>query len=452
MEKNAHMTISHPDVAACSGVRQARGSVRICTKSEQSELSVLCQIYAHPNISRIALAKHTGLSPASIGGIVNRLLAKGLVVESGQTSSGQGRRPTSLVVRRDAAHLVGVDIGSHMLRIVVTDLLGQCIYKTETESRLSEGRQRVLQRAFNAIHKAVRDSAVPKSHIKGIGVAHSGVIDSENGVVLSYPRPGQMAEWKNVPLRDIFQEQFRLPATIEDSTRTMAVAEKQFGLGVDLNEFIYINVGIGIGAAIFIDGKLYRGPGGLAGEFGHMTVNENGPLCSCGNYGCLETVASSAAIVQAVRGALEQGVDSKIHELAKGELDQITIEMIAQAVRENDSLAFRVLDEAVSHIGVALADVANLLNPRVVIFGGPLFQHATKFMLEALRRVIKQRALEKSSNEMQLKVSSLGSEAAALGAVRLVSQKIVESLFLEKLERPLNQGRFRELRLVANAS
>jgi glucokinase len=131
-------------------------------------------------------------------------------------------------------------------------------------------------------------------------------------------------------------------------------------------------------------------------------------------------------------------VDSKIHDLAKEGLERITIEMIVQAVRENDSLAFRVLDEAVSHIGVALADVANLLNPRVVIFGGPLFQQAQEFLLGPLRRMIKQRALEKAANEMELKVSSLGSEAAARGAAYLVSQRILESLYLEKLERPMD--------------
>lgn len=131
-------------------------------------------------------------------------------------------------------------------------------------------------------------------------------------------------------------------------------------------------------------------------------------------------------------------MDSKIHDLAKEGLERITIEMIVQAVRENDSFAFRVLDEGVSHIGVALADVANLLNPRVVIFGGPLFQQAQEFLLGPLHRMIKQRALEKAANEMELKVSSLGSEAAARGAAYLVSQRILESLFLEKLERPMD--------------
>jgi len=420
------------------GSSQATQAPQTYCKSDLNELNVLYQICARPTISRIELSKHTGLSPACIGGIVNRLLRKRLIVESGPTFAAQGRKPVALLVRSDAAYLVGVDIGSYMLRVIVTDFLGRNIYKTETASRLSEGRQRVLARTFHTVQKAIRDSGVPKSHVKGIGVAHSGVVDSVNGLILSYPRPGQMAQWKNVPLRDIFEEQFGLPATLEDSTRTMAVAERHFGLGINLSDFVFVSVGIGIGAAIFIDGKLYRGPGGLAGEFGHMTVKENGPRCSCGNYGCLEAVASCAAIIQTVRHALQQGVDSKIHDLAKEGLERITIEMIVQAVRENDSLAFRVLDEAVSHIGVALADVANLLNPRVVIFGGPLFQQAQEFLLGPLRRMIKQRALEKAANEMELKVSSLGSEAAARGAAYLVSQRILESLYLEKLERPMD--------------
>lgn len=432
MEQNTPVTISNTKTTARKHLREA-DSVQKYRRSDQNELKVLSYIFERPNTSRIELAKCTGLSPACIGGIVNRLLKKRLIIESGRTSSPQGRKPISLAVRSDIAYLLGVDIGSRMLRVVIMDLLGRCIYKAEAGSNLSEGRQRVLHTAFNAIRKAVRNSAIPKSLIKGIGVAHSGVVDSENGLVLSFPRPGRMAEWRNIPLRDIFEEEFSLPVTIEDSSRTMAIAEKHFGLGADLSDFLYITVGGGIGAAIFIERKLYRGPGGLAGEFGHITVSENGPLCSCGNRGCLEAVASCTAIIQAVKRAFEHGVDSQIHKMAKGRLDHITIDMIVNAARGNDSLAFRVLDEAVSHIGVALADVANLLNPCVVIFGGPLFRHSSDLLLGPLRRVVKQCALEKAANGMEFKVSSLGSEAAALGAAQLVSQRVLQSLFLEKL-------------------
>ncbi|MGH9351780.1 MAG: ROK family protein, partial [Terriglobia bacterium] len=178
---------------------------------------------------------------------------------------------------------------------------------------------------------------------------------------------------------------------------------------------------------------LYRGPGGGAGEFGHMTVDEKGPLCSCGNTGCLETLASCAAIIQAVRAAIQQGVNSRVSELAQGDLERISIEIVIQAAEENDTLAFRVLHEAVSHIGVALADVVNLLNPSVVVFGGPLFRESRQLLLEPLKRAIRQCAFEKSANELELKVSTLGSEAGALGGVRLISEKVVERLYQEKV-------------------
>src|SRR6185437_6632339 len=223
-----------------------------------------------------------------------------------------------------------------------------------------------------------------------------------------------MAEWKNVPLRRLFQEEFKIPCLLEDTVRTAATAEKYFGLGKDLNDFLYIDVGMGIGAGIFIDGKLYRGAGGSAGEFGHITVDENGPLCSCGNNGCLETVASCAAIIQGVRTAMEQGIDSKIRDLSGGDMDKVSIEIIAQAAAENDSLAFRVLQKAASYIAIGLADLVNLLNPRVMIFGGALFRAVPQLLEDPLRRIIKQRSLEKSANEVQLKISPLSGEAGAL--------------------------------------
>jgi N-acetylglucosamine repressor len=399
------------------------------SKSFKNEWNVLQLIHAKRDISRTELVRQTGLSAASITAIVQSLIDKALVVESGHNSSALGRKPVSLRLRDDAGFLVGVDLGSFYTRVVVTDIRGALVYKQESETGMSDGRDLVLSRTLKAIHKAIDDSKTPKHAFKGIGIGHSGVIDVSKGVVLSFPRPGQMTEWKNVPLRDILEREFGVPCLLEDSVRAIATAEKHFGLGTGLSDFIYVDVGMGIGAAIFIDGKLYRGPGGSAGEFGHMTVDEHGPLCCCGNYGCLETLASCGAIIQSVKGAIEKGVDSKVRELAQGDLNRISIEIIGQAALQNDSLSFRVLHEAVSHIAVALADVVNLLNPRVLIFGGALFRSAPELFLEPLKRTIKQRALEKSANEVHLQISTLGSEAGALGAGRLISEIVVERLY-----------------------
>jgi N-acetylglucosamine repressor len=398
-------------------------------KLEQKELVILHLIHSGVNSSRLELARQTGLSPASITTIIQRLMLKELVVESEPVRSQLGRRPVPLQIRKNAAYLIGVDLGSFYLRIVITDINGNIVHKYQAQTEMREGRKRVLEKTFHSIHAAIRESGLSQDAIRGIGIAHSGVIDSNAGLVLSYPRPGQMAEWKNVPLRDIFQHEFKIPCLLEDSVRTTATAEKSFGLGRDLNNFLYIDVGMGIGAGIFIDGKLYRGAGGSAGEFGHITVDENGPLCSCGNNGCLETVASCAAIIQGVRTAMEQGIDSKIRDLAAGDLERVSIELIAQAAAANDSLAFRVLHKAASYIAIGLADLVNLLNPRVMIFGGALFRAVPQLLEDPLRRIIKQRSLEKSANEVQLQVSPLGGEACALGASRLIAENILDDLY-----------------------
>jgi len=399
-------------------------------KLEQRELHILQLIHSGMNNSRLELAKQADLSPSSITAIVQRLIKKGLVVESEPATSQLGRRPIPLQIRQDAAYLVGVDLGSFFLRIVITDVNGEIVYRSKTQTEMWAGRERVLEKTFLAVHQAIRESNIPSQTIRGIGIAHSGVIDSEAGLVLSYPRPGQMASWKNVPLRDIFQDEFDLPCLLEDGVRTATVAEKCFGVARDLSDFIYVDVGMGIGAGIFLDGKLYRGAGGKAGEFGHITVNENGPLCSCGNNGCLETVSSCAAIIQDVKAAIENGIDSKIRELAGGDLEKISIELIAQAAIEDDSLAFRVLQKSASYIGTALANLVNLMNPRVMIFGGALFREVPQLLADPLRRTIKQRSLERSANEVELKVSTLGGEASAMGAARLVAEKILADLYV----------------------
>ncbi len=410
------------------------GNVHGREKPELRELAILRLIHSGANYSRLDIARKTGLSPALITSIVRNLIARQLVIEAPSVSSSVGRKPVPLEVRSDAGYLIGVDIGSYYVHVVVTDMKGQIVYKEQVETGIPDGRVQVLQRVFECVRRAIAASGVSRERILGMGIAHSGVIDARKGLVLSFPRPGQMVEWKNVPLKEIFEREFHLPCLLEDSVRTMATAERHFGLGRDADDFLFVEVGMGIGAAVFFEGKLYRGAGGKAGEFGHITVDENGPLCSCGNNGCLESVASCAAIIQAGRLAIERGVDSRIRDLALGDLDRISIEVIAQAAAENDSLAFRVLQEASSYIARGLADLVNLLNPRLIIFGGALFRAAPQLLDDPLRRIIRQRSLEKSANDVQLRVSPLGAEAGALGAARMIADRALRGLYLQTSE------------------
>jgi predicted NBD/HSP70 family sugar kinase len=401
-------------------------------RTSEKELEILGLIHARVAMSRAELVELTGLSAGLISAVVRRLIAGELVVESGLEPSKLGRRRVALKLSAGTSYTIGVEIGTFFLRVVINDLAGNVCHKVETRTILSDGFSRVMERCFKTVDQAILDSGISKDAVAGIGIAHSGVVDSNQGIVLSFPRPGQMAEWRNVALRELVEEKYKVPCVVEDSVRMAALAEKQVGIAVELSDFVYIRIGMGIGACIFIEGEPYRGAGGSAGEFGHMTVDENGPLCYCGNNGCLSALASCSAIILAVASAIRKGVHSKIQEMVENDLDQINIEMILQAAVENDSLAFRVLNDAAVHIGVALADVVNLLNPSVVIFSGPLFQSNPQLMLESIQRVIRQRALEKAANEVQLIVSTLGADAPALGAARFAAARSIEKLYVQK--------------------
>jgi glucokinase len=329
---------------------------------------------------------------------------------------------------------VGIDLGTYNLRVVVTDLNGTPFASRRDKTEMWLGRASVLDRCFSMVKETVADAGIRLDEVRGIGIAFSGVIDVERGVILSYSRPGQMEQWKNIPLQAMFEDEFGVRCVLDDSVRAVATYEKTFGAGRDLNDFVYVDVGMGVGSAIFINGQIYRGFNGSAGEFGHMTVDEDGPLCCCGSSGCLEAVASCATIIESVKVALRKGVTSKIIEMADGDADNITVENIASAADENDSLAYRALHEASAHIGAACADLVNLLNPQAIVFGGALFRAAPKLVVDEIRRSIRRRALEKPANDVNLVVSPAESDAGAKGIARLIAATIVQPLFMDGLE------------------
>ncbi len=406
--------------------------MKINHRTSEKELEILGLIHARVAVSRAELVEITGLSAGLISAVVRRLIARELVVESGLEPTKLGRRRVALKLSAGSPYTLGIEIGGFFLRIVIADIAGNVCHQAQTRTMLAEGFSRVIERCFKSIDQSMSDSGVSHDALAGIAVAHSGVVDSERGTVLSFPRPGQMTEWRNVRLAEMVEEKFKVPCFVEDSVRMAALAEKQVGVARELSDFVYIRIGMGIGSCIFIGGEPYRGAGGSAGEFGHITVDEAGPLCYCGNNGCLSAVASCSAIIQEIVRAIEKGVHSRVQEMVENNLDQISIELILKAVVENDSLAFRALNDAAEHIGVALADVVNLLNPSVVIFGGPLFQSGPQLMLDSIQRVIRQRALEKSANDVRLMVSTLSADAPALGAARFAAAKSIGRLYAQK--------------------
>ena len=391
---------------------------------QSKETAILNAIRECGPISRTKIAKIFKLSAATITKYINGLIQAGIVEEDGWEPSKGGRMPVLLRIIPEATYAIGVDLGGANLRVVVVNLESNIVAKITKKTNADEGRDKVFRRVIDAIYEAIEHSEIEKEKIKGIGMGISGLIDHQRGVSLYCPN---IEGWENVPVKRLVEEEFAVDTSVEDSSRAMALAEHWSGVARGIDNFIFVNVGVGIGCAIFIHGKLYRGTGGIAGEFGHITIDEAGPRCNCGNCGCLETLASGPAISRRARQAIKEGVVSLIEKLAEGKLENITPEIVVEATKRGDKLAFNIMEKTGEYLGIGIADMINIFNPELIVIGAGVSQ-AGDILLEPLKRAVKARALQLSSSMTNIKVSQLGDNAGALGAAIMVLKDIFSPL------------------------
>jgi len=351
---------------------------------------------------------------------VREALDQGLLVERGHAPSSGGRRQILLEVNPELGKLVGIDIGRAHMGFVVTDFVGNITTHKSLPMDVHKGREHVLQ----LVHGELKRLLLQFPGIAAIGISHSGVIDSHSGRVLFWP---MVDGWEDTPLRQIFEDAYGLPTFVEDCVRAMAITERRFGHAKGVGTFIFVYVGVGIGSAIFIDHHLHVGRNGLAGELGHTTVAEDGGLCSCGNRGCLELCSSASAILGGIRSELQLGVSSSLTRELGENLDQLSLELIVASAKAHDRLSERVLSEAGTHLGTALASVVNLLNPEKIILAGKLPQAANEILLGPLLYNLRQRALPTSVTNLPVVVSQFGDEAGPLGMVLIAGEGVLKA-------------------------
>lgn len=313
-----------------------------------NETLILNVIRRDSPISRTDIARMIGLSGATVTKFVNNLIQIGFVREDGYDDSRGGRSPTLLKLVPEASFAVGVELGAANLRAVVIDLEAKIVAKVAKKTKADEGKEKVLKRIIEIIHQVIDASGLEKEKIKGIGIGISGIVDYQKGICLFCPN---IKGWENVTVKKLLEDEFGMEVSIDDSSRMAALAEHWCGLARRVENFIFVNVGVGMGCGIFTNGQLYRGSRGTAGELGHTTIDENGPRCQCGNRGCLETLVSGPAIVRRTRERLEEGVVSLVSKMVDGDLTKITPELVAQAARKGDKLAFNIMEKTGQYLG-----------------------------------------------------------------------------------------------------
>lgn len=382
-----------------------------------NEALVVNTIRRRGPISRVDIAKLTGLTAPTVTNISGRLLEAGIIHEYMVGEYSGGRRPVLLKADPELATMIIVDIRSkEMTGYVMNSGL-------EVKERVSYDIRSLGQTEILSLMEELASecyAAPGGQQATAIGVIVRGPVVFKEGLSLFSPSAG----WRNVPIRYILEKRFRLPVFVENDMRAMALGTYHYGPYREVKNAVFLGVGGGIGSGIILNGELYRGLGDSAGEIGHTVVDVNGPRCSCGNYGCLEAVASESALVNLAVQEISQGKPSLILSLAGGDTAAIRPEHIYQAAREQDTMAVEKLQQIAYYLGIGAANIINFFNPELVIIGGGIVK-GQAFIEEHMMKIIRERALESCYSSTRVEFSAEGREASLKGIVDLVMEELL---------------------------
>jgi glucokinase-like ROK family protein len=380
---------------------------------------VLDLIRTQGPISRADVKRITGLNFTTVTNAVNDLVAEGMVREIGLGSSSGGRKPVLLTLNPTARYVLGCELQSTNLVLGLFDLTGKLLARHAEAKSPAATPSQVVERVRQLIPEVLAAGQVAMEQVEGLGVAAPGPLNSDTGVLLT---PPNMVGWRDVPLKQMLEQATGLSVVVEKDGNAAALGEAWFGAGQGARDLILVIVDQGIGAGIISGGHLYRGRRSGAGEIGHNTIDIDGPRCSCGNYGCLEAIASGFALARKAGEAVRRGVSSRLVDY--GDLDEaIGVPEILEAASLGDKLALDLLDECGRTLGIAVANVVNMYNPELIVMGGRLAQHSPVVM-EKVREIGASRAFSVLAEGVRILPSALGDNLLLAGAAALVLARL----------------------------
>lgn len=388
---------------------------------EVNKVLILNLVRQQRTISRIDISRQTRLSRSTVSNIVSDLIDEGWLSESGTGKSRGGRRPILLDFNHRANYVLSIDTGAIHLLALVTDLYGQILAEVQYPFDVSQGPEVGLTKITEIGREALIQAGVQASQLIGVGIGVPGPLNRTTGTIIS---PPIMPGWDRVPVRAEAGASFGAPVYLDNDANLGAFGELTYGAGQGVDNLAYIKVATGIGCGIIIDGCIYHGHTGAAGEIGHVTIDVDGPPCTCGSYGCLEAMAGGPAIAQRALRAVQVGQPTLLREVASN--GHLTVLDVEQAARQGDALSQQLYSDAGRFLGIAVADLINLLNPGRVVVGGRVSQ-AGDLILDSLRETAAERSMQAAFDSTDIVQASLGHRSTALGAVALVLHEAFRS-------------------------
>jgi len=363
--------------------------------------------------SQIAHALHVSLM--TVNKIVNKLSMNNIVVKSGTLSGKSGRKSDLFTLNPNLFISTGMHINEDRIIVSAVKPDGSVISKKEYLLDIESEKLSSADAFITIIRKYleifIKEFSLDMKKIAVIGIAPGGIIDTANGRCILGTHSGGL---RDVNLGERLHDIFHLPIFVDDPARAVTYYEKKYGDGAGVGNFIYVYLGKGVGGGIVVDGKIYRGFRGIAGEIGHIIVDKSGSRCKCGNYGCLETIASEESIIRQIKEGIEEGVFTRIADFCGGDINCIDLLVLKEAADNNDKFSHNILEHVGNYLGKALALLVNIFNPELILIGGSV-AILGKFLLDSVNRVIKNEALNVMNERTLIQVSNYNSFKDSIG-------------------------------------
>ncbi|MBZ0310318.1 MAG: ROK family transcriptional regulator [Anaerolineae bacterium] len=384
------------------------------------EYKVVEAIRQRGPLSRTDIADEIGYSRSKITSVVNSLTSTKILQEVGDGESSGGRRPRVLNFNPDFGYVVGIDMGATSMDITLANFKGSILDRQYIPMDVREGPDVILGLIRKVVLERLESCQIPIDKVYGFGIGVPGPVEFSTGLLIA---PPIMPGWEAYPIAAYMKGTFPYAVVIIDNdVNVMALGELRVGAGINEENFIFIKVGTGIGCGIVCNGQIYRGSNGCAGDIGHICADQNGPVCHCGNIGCLEAIAAGPPIAARATQAARADKSAILNRLLEAH-DGLTAEDVGVAASQGDRVANEIIQDSGRMIGEVLAGLVNFFNPSLILIGGGVSNIGHQF-LASIRRGVLHRSLPLSTRHLRIDTSSMGADAGVIGAISLALEHV----------------------------
>ncbi|WP_185957440.1 ROK family transcriptional regulator [Saccharicrinis carchari] len=379
---------------------------------------IIKYLYRHGSLSGTDIAQAFNLSSPTTHSYINELIEEKLVESRGKGESIGGRRPNIYGLVKNSVYLLGIDLGRKRVSVALYNNELQNISGTKTRKIKLGNDLGLIDDICAFSSEVIHEIGISKEKILGVGINIPGLVDSDSGISFTYLSSTDKS------LQHTFEDKLNLPVYIENDSKARALAEWRLGLASHSKNALVIQLDWGVGMGMILNGKLYKGNSGLAGEFSHILIEEDGELCICGKCGCLETIASGMAMVKQATLELKNNAKSVLHRFVTDTESQISPEDIVNAAREGDQFAINLINNMGQKLGKGISYLLQILNPELIILGGTV-SRANEYLLTPIKQSLLTYCIPKLREDTRLMVSELGKDAGVLGAISVVLERSI---------------------------